>query len=111
MSLAITWRVQALDVRPVADSETNVVVAVHWECVGEEVADDTVYTGRVYNVCELPPPGMPFTPYDELTEAQVLGWIWSNGVNKLGVQALVTQQVANAKNPPIVTPPLPWADV
>jgi hypothetical protein len=38
----------------------------------------------------------------------VLGWVWANGVDKDATEAAVEQQIANQKNPPIVSPPLPW---
>jgi hypothetical protein len=50
-----------------------------------------------------------FTPYAQLTESQVLGWIWANGVDQTATEAAVAQQIQNQINPPVVTPPLPWA--
>jgi len=44
-----------------------------------------------------------------LTQEQVLGWIWANGVDKDATEAAVLQQIENQKNPPVVAPPLPWA--
>jgi len=53
--------------------------------------------------------GSPYTPYADLTQDQVLGWIWASGVDKDATEAAVNQQIDNAINPPVVTPPLPWA--
>jgi hypothetical protein len=53
--------------------------------------------------------GTSFTPYANLTQDQVLGWIWASGVDKDATEAAVEQQIQNQINPPIVTPPLPWA--
>jgi hypothetical protein len=53
--------------------------------------------------------GEAFTPYADLTQDQVLGWVWANGVDKDATEAAVEQQIANAKNPPVVSPALPWA--
>jgi hypothetical protein len=50
-----------------------------------------------------------FIPYADLTQEQVLGWIWANGVDKDATEAAVLQQIENQKNPPVVAPPLPWA--
>ncbi len=52
--------------------------------------------------------GEAFTPYADLTQEQVLGWIWANGVDKDATEAAVEQQIENQKNPPIVSPKLPW---
>jgi hypothetical protein len=43
-----------------------------------------------------------------LTKEQVLNWIWANGVDKETTEAAVEQQIENQKNPPVVSPPLPW---
>lgn len=109
-STTITWDITALDCYPQADGEADVVFTVHWTCLGQQTASGQTYTGQVYSTCSLPAPtGPDFTPYDQLTETQVLGWIWANGVDKAATEAAVAQQIANAINPPVVTPPLPWA--
>jgi len=43
-----------------------------------------------------------------LTQDQVLGWVWANGVDKTATEAAVQQQIDNQINPPVVSPPLPW---
>jgi hypothetical protein len=50
-----------------------------------------------------------FTPYADLTLDQVLGWVWANGVDKTATEAAVEGQIEAQKNPPIVSPPLPWS--
>lgn len=112
MSTIFTWTVNAMDCYPNEGGNANVVFNVHWMCVGvdTEYSDNVqkTYTGKVYATCMVPGPGTPFTPYPDLTQDQVLNWIWANGVNKDGTEAIVAQQIADAKNPPVVTPPLPW---
>jgi hypothetical protein len=56
----------------------------------------------------MPATGGSFTPYDQLTQEQVLGWCWANGVDQTAVEAEVTAQLANQVNPLTTTPPLPW---
>jgi hypothetical protein len=43
-----------------------------------------------------------------LTQDQVLGWVWANGVDKDATEAAVEGQIEAQKNPPVVSPPLPW---
>ena len=101
----ITWTVTAMDCYPQADNETDVVFNVHWTCSGV----DGEYNGSVYSTCQVPLSGTgTFTPYAQLTQDQVLGWIWANGVDQTATEAAVNQQIANQINPPVVTPPLPW---
>jgi len=88
------------------NSETDVVFTVHWTCAGT----DGTYNASVYSTCSVPTPtGSSFTPYADLTQDQVLGWIWANGVDQAVTEAAVQQQIDNQINPPVVTPPLPWA--
>lgn len=102
----ITWTVTAMDCYPQEDNLTDVVFNVHWTCSGV----DGQYNGSVYSTCSVPLSGEgTFTPYADLTQSQVLGWIWANGVDQTATEAAVNQQIANQINPPVVTPPLPWA--
>tara|TARA_R110000868_G_scaffold223167_1_gene475011 strand:- start:255 stop:542 length:288 start_codon:yes stop_codon:yes gene_type:complete len=94
-----------MDCYPQKDGETDVVVIVHWTCAGT----DGTYYGSVYGTCSVPTPSETFTPYADLTQDQVLGWIWANGVDKIATEANVAQQIEIQVNPPVITPPLPWA--
>jgi len=104
MAVTYIWTVTSMDCYPQEDGNTDVVFIVHWTCTGSE----DIYNGSVYNTCSVPSPSGTFTPYDDLTQDQVLGWIWANGVDKAATEATVNQQIQNQINPPVVTPPLPW---
>lgn len=105
MTAQITWSITAMDAYPQAEGQADVVFNVHWTCSGVQ---DT-YSASVYSTCSVPTPsGGSFTPYADLTQDQVLGWIWANGVDKAATEAAVQQQIANQINPPVVQPPLPW---
>ena len=106
MSAVINWQVTRMDCYPQAEGETDVVFNVHWTCSGVQ---DT-YNASVYSTCSVPVSSTgTFTPYADLTQDQVLGWVWANGVDKAATEAAVQQQINNQINPPVVTPPLPWA--
>jgi hypothetical protein len=106
MANTYTWTVTAMDCYPQEDGNTDVVFTVHWTCSGT----DGTYSSSVYSTCAVPAPsGGAFTPYQDLTQNQVLGWIWANGVDQTATEAAVAQQIANQVNPPVVTPALPWA--
>jgi hypothetical protein len=105
MSAIITWSVTVMDAYPQAEGQTDVVFTVHWTCSGVQ---DT-YTASVYSTCGVTyTAGSPYTPYAQLTQDQVLGWIWAGGVDKANTEAAVNLQIANLINPPVVQPPLPW---
>ena len=105
MSTVITWNVSQLDCLPAVDGHQDYVIVCHWQCNGV----DGDYNGSVYSTCSFPVvQGENFTPYNQLTQDQVLGWSWANGVDKAATEAAVEQQIENQKNPPIVSPKLPW---
>ena len=105
MSTTITWNISVLNCLPQSAEGADYVVTAHWQCNGV----DGDYNGSVYSTCSFPVvEGTSFTPYADLTQAQVLGWIWANGVDKDATEAAVEQQVETQKNPPVVSPPLPW---
>jgi hypothetical protein len=107
MSITNTWSVVQMDCYPEADGETDVVFTVHWTLTGT----DGTYTGSVYGSQGVSiNPDTPFTPYADLTEAQVIGWVQdAMGPEQVAAyEANVAQQIANQINPPVVTPPLPW---
>lgn len=105
MTTTTTWTVTAMDCYPQEGSETDVVFTVHWTCAGT----DNTYNASVYSTCSVPTPTGTFTPYADLTQEQVLNWIWANGVDKEVTEAAVVQQIDQQINPPVITPPLPWA--
>jgi hypothetical protein len=49
-----------------------------------------------------------FTPYESLTEQEVLDWIWNNGVDKTAIENGIDQSIENQINPPYDHLPLPW---
>jgi len=101
----ISWIIERLLVKPTEGSLTDVVITADWRCNGSQ----DQYSGTCYGSTSFAPPSGSFTPYEDLTEQQVLGWCFSNGVDKTAIEANVTQQINDQINPPVVAPPLPWA--
>lgn len=116
MSITVNWAVTYMKCYPQEAGETEVVFQVGWSCnasaptgVVNPAGDSLYYASSVngeVNVAYVP--GQPFTPYDQLTQQQVLGWVWEV-VNKTEVEGTVTANVQSQSDNPIVTPPLPWA--
>ena len=110
MTTQINWTISALDCAPSEAGDTDVVKTVHWRCDGSETVGEKTYNSGVYGTCSLPAPEGQFVAYADLTKEQVLGWIWTNGVNKDVTEAAVQAQIDAAKTPAIVQTPLPWAN-
>jgi hypothetical protein len=105
--MTILWIIERLLVKPTEGSLTDVVITADWRCNGTQ----DQYSGTCYGSCSFQPPSGEFTPYDQLTEAQVLNWCYENGVDKTAIEANVTLQIENQVNPPVLTLPLPWVPV
>ena len=102
--ITINWIIERLLVKPTEGSLTDVVITADWRCNGTQ----DQYSGTCYGSASFAPPTENFTPYDQLTQDQVLGWCYANGVDQAAIEANVTQQINDQINPPIIAPPLPW---
>jgi len=109
MSATITWVIEWMQCKPTEGSLTDVVVNAGWRCNGAQTANSVNYAATNYGTASFPMPEGSFTPYDQLTQDQVLGWCWASGVDKTATEASVQGLIDNQINPPIVQPPLPWA--
>jgi hypothetical protein len=118
------WQVTNMDCYPSAEGETDVVYKVYYyveafssETHEVENADGTkntipyqattcgeqalAYTGKT-----------PYTPYSQLTNNQVIGWV-QNALGDAEVNALLLKldsMILDQINPPVVNPPLPWSN-
>jgi len=100
------WQIEWMNTKPTSADPAEAVITVGWRCNGTQDS----YSASVYSTCSLPPADPAnFTPYADLTQDIVLGWIWANGVDKDATEAAVQQQIDNQINPPVIQPPLPWA--
>ena len=103
--ITLSWLIERLLTKPVEGSNTDVVITADWRCNGSQES----FFGTCYGSCSFAPPsGSGFTPYEDLTEQQVLDWCFANGVDKTAIEANVTLQIENQINPPVVSLPLPW---
>jgi len=106
MTNTYTWTVQALNCYPEYEGETDVVFVVSWRCNATDGTYSSFNTGQT----QVPYiSGDPYTPYADLTQEQVLGWVYANGVDQAAVEAALATNIADQVNPPVVTPPLPWS--
>jgi hypothetical protein len=107
------WTIATLeyDIQP-SDMDGAVIVA-HWRCNAEETTgegDDAVtYTASSYGTCGFSPdPEAPgYVPYADLTETEVLGWCWSDGVDKDATEASLQANIDLQINP-VTASGVPW---
>ena len=92
----ITWKINSLD-RNTAD---GFVTVAHWTCSGV----DGDFSDSVYSTCSFE--GELSIPYESLTEATVLNWVWGK-VDKEATEAAVAAKVEALKNP-VTASGTPW---
>lgn len=99
-----TWTISSMETAPSEDGLTDVVKTIHWRYKGV----DGDYQAEVYSsfACASPSP-TDFTAYEDLTEADVIGWLEA-GIDVDAMKENIDSQIENLKNPPIVSLPLPW---
>ena len=103
------WNVTALYTETIA-GEQNYVVIANYEVVGV----DGTYSASLSNIARFSTENVDnFTPYEDLTNEIVIGWIQAelgvDGVSNL--EACIQGQIDSQINPPVVpqNTPLPWA--
>lgn len=109
MATIITWQILTMRSYPQYEGQTDVVVSADWSCNGVD-STDSMYASSIYNTATfILNPEQPFTPYEDLTQEQVLGWVWASGVDKDATEAVVQTRIDNLMSPPIVQLALPWS--
>jgi hypothetical protein len=86
---------------------TDVVIIVDWR----RTAVDGNYASSVYGQVSLGPPNPSnYTAFDDLTKAQVQGWVVASLTQPVVDQydASLAQNIADQKNPPTIPLPPPW---
>ena len=99
-----TWKAVSLDAQPSHEGHSNVINTVHWTLSGTDGAHTASSYGSVGVTYDA---DAPFTEYDNLTEADVLAWVW-NSVDKAEQEANVEKQLAELANPSKVTLSPAW---
>ena len=99
--MATTWTISTLE-RELADGG---VIVAHWRAT--DVDGD--YSASSYGTCGFTydASSPDFTPYDDLTETQVLGWCWNDGVDKDAIEASLAANINDQKNP-TTADGVPW---
>ena len=109
MSATFSWIVEWMQTTPTSADPSEAVLQVGWRVNGEQEDNGKTYTATVYSTCSLPPADpASFTPYADLTQDQVLGWVWANGVNQTSAEQAVQSNISNQISPPTQILPPPW---
>lgn len=99
------WQIVSMSAYSQIDGESDVVFQVNWQC---QATDETYQATSVGSVSVEYQAGSPFTPYNQLTQEQVWGWI-DPSIDKPEIEANLQSMIDAQKTPTVVTPPLPWS--
>jgi len=112
MAITYTWSINSLECYPTYEAQTDVVFNVSWSLRGkDENGVGSSRGGRTEVTYEA---GDPFTPYNELTEEQVLGWVQptisadEQAEMEAGIAGDIQWQIDQSSANAPISPPLPW---
>ena len=111
MAVSYFWTINPLEAYPTASGETDVVFVAHWQLHATEEVSGSTYNAQSIGTQSLVyTSGSAFTPFEELTLAQVQGWVeTAMGPEQVAsLEAGLAQNIANQINPPVVTLQSPW---
>ena len=94
-----TWTVTQTDY----ETATGFINCAHWTAS----AVDGDYTASIYSTSSWAS-GTPTIPYASVTMAEVLDWVWANGVDKQATEDALATNIALQKNPVTATG-TPWS--
>ena len=111
MTTQITW---SIDWMKSSTQEINgfaeVVVEAGWRVTGTE--DNQAASAYGSASFAEPAAGDPnYVPYAQLTQDDVLGFVWKSGVDKEAAEASIQVQLNALINPAVVQNPLPWVTI
>ena len=95
----ITWTVTQTDY----ETSNGFITQAHWTAS----AVDGDYTASIYSTSSWAS-GTPTIPYAQVTMAEVLNWIWANGVDKQATEDALAANIALQKNP-VQASGTPWS--
>ena len=99
-----TWTIANLE-RNVADGGVTVA---HWRVTESETVGEDTFTASAYGTVGFTPDpdADDFVAYDDLTEDDVMAWVWAD-VDQDATEAALTAKIEADKNP-VSADGVPW---
>ena len=103
-----TWLAERLDAYPEKDGFKDVVFTVCWRV---NAVDGEYFSTSFGNQPIALNTSDQFTPYADLTQSQVIDWVKTamEPPRVAEIENGLANQIAYQKNPPVISPVLPWA--
>ncbi len=100
-----TWTISTLE----SNTADGGVIVAHWRVTDSETVGEETYYASAYSTCSFTPDASAddFVSYADLTEEMVLGWCFDGDVDKDAVEASLTANIEEQKNP-VTEDGVPW---
>lgn len=96
-----TWRITSMK----RDAATGGVIEAFWRLEAVDGDFTEMFNGGAQFQPDANSPA--FVPFEALTEADVLAWVWSSGCDKAGYEAAIEQRLSERRAPKILQG-VPW---
>lgn len=96
--MTTTWTITQTDYL----TSNGFITTAHWNAT----AVDGDHSASIYSTCSWQP-GTATIPYADVTQDEVLNWIWSSGVDKAATEQALEAQIEAQKNP-VSASGTPW---
>ena len=108
MANIYTWQINQLDVKLHENNLKNIVYNIHFRYTATDEENDKIVVSMMNILSIEYKEGDPFTPFDDLTESQVLKWL-ENGIDVDEMQKSLSKEIELIKNPVDLTLSPPWS--
>ena len=104
--ITYTWKINKLETIPAVDNYADVVIIVHWQYMALDSEDEQ--TAEIYGSVNLGAADFSnFTPFADLTQTQVEGWL-ENVLDVAALKDTLQKIIESKRNPPTVIQNPPW---
>jgi len=96
-----TTQITQLDCKQDDPSHIDCVQTVHYR----HTKTEGVHTASVYGTLQMDEPTQQYTPFSQLTQAQVMQWC---NFDSVAIEAALDAQLQEMKTPSVIGKPAPW---
>ena len=106
MTATFNWTIAQCD-RELSDGG---ITTAHWRVNATQTLEDVEFTASSYGTCGFTPDPASgdYTAYADVTEAEVLGWCWADGINQEAIQENLQANI-DLQITPTTGSGTPWA--
>ena len=109
MTMIFEWTIEKMKCFSQQDGQENVVFNVHWRVNASDGSRQATSCGDAHIPYDAN--ALPFTPFADLTEGQVIGWVKKVITDEQieRIETMLKTDIDSQIAPKIVTPILPWS--